>query len=121
MGKDKELKVYGTSTLEESLEYLRNKDERYRILLDSFDTSDAIMKKLVELRKEAGLSQRDLARLTGMRQPQIARYETLDEYPRLDTFLRIIDALKYQISLEKKSNKSNKPSKNSSLEAHEAK
>lgn len=121
MGKDKELKVYGTSTLEESLQELRNIDERYRILLDSFDTADAIMKKLVELRKEAGLSQRDLAKLTGMRQPQIARYETLDEYPRLDTFLRIIDALKYQISLEKKSNKTNKSSKNNNLQTQDAK
>lgn len=116
MGKDKELKVYGTSTLEESLEEFRNMDERYRILLDSFDLADSIMKKLVELRKEAGLSQRDLARLTGMRQPQIARYETLDEYPRLDTFLRIVDALNFQINLEKKSNKTRKSSKEKVLE-----
>ena len=110
MDKDKELKVYGTSTLEESLQKVRELSETNRIVLDSFNTADAIMKKLVELRKEAGLSQRDLAKLTGMRQPQIARYETLDEYPRLDTFIRILDALNYSINLQKKTEKKDKKS-----------
>ena len=115
MGKNKELKVYGTSTVEESLNNLRNKDERFRILFDSFDIEDQVIARLVELRKEAGLSQRDLARLTGMKQPQIARYETGDKSPRLDTFIRILEALNYKITLEKKSFKKESSSRNSEV------
>ena len=102
MGKNKELKVYGTSTVEETLENLRNKNETYRLIFDSFSIADSMMKKLVELRKKAGLSQRDLAKLTNIRQPQIARYETCEESPRLDNFVRIVDALNYRLVFKEK-------------------
>lgn len=102
MDKNKELKVTGTSTVEETFEKLRNKNETYRLIFDSFEITNAMMKKLVELRKEAGLSQRDLAKLTNIKQPQIARYETCEESPRLDNFIRIVDALKYRLVFEKK-------------------
>ena len=116
MDKNEELKVYGTSTLEESLNYLRNMDESHRILFDSFDIVDEIIKKLVDLRKAAGLSQRDLAKLSGMRQPQIARYETQDEYPRLDNFIRIVEALNCKIKIEKKNEKTTKSVKSLPIE-----
>ena len=111
MDQNEELRVTGTSTVEETLENLRNKDERFRILFDSFDILDEIIKRIVELRKEAGLSQRDLARLTNMKQPQIARYETQDESPRLETFVRILEALDCKLTIEKKNSKKTKTTK----------
>lgn len=108
MDKNKELKVYGTSTLEDSLRKVRELSETNRIVLDSFYTAKNILNHLAKLRKESGLSQRDLAKLTGMKQPQIARYEKHKEYPRLDTFLRILDALNYNIELQKKNEVSSK-------------
>ena len=115
MGKNKELRVTGTSTLEETLEELRNKNETYRLIFDSFDITNAMMKKLVELRKEAGLSQRDLAELTNIKQPQIARYETCEESPGLDNFVRIVDALNYRLVFEKKNEKKDRLKQNTEI------
>ena len=105
------------TSLQDSLQKVRELSETNRIVLDSFVTAKAILKNLTNLRKEAGLSQRDLAKLTGMKQPQIARYETHEEYPRLDTFIRIIDALNYTMNLEKKTCKKDNKSPNKDVSA----
>lgn len=44
-------------------------------------------------RRELGLSQLELARLTGTTQSAIARLESGQRPPRIDTLLRIADAL----------------------------
>ena len=108
MEKNKELRVTGTSTLHESIQKVREQGPMYRIVMDSFDTSDAMLKRLAELRKQAGLTQRELADLTGIRQPQLARYEKCVECPRLDIFIRIADALKFNVVLQKQASKKTK-------------
>ena len=107
MDKNEEL-VVTTSTLEESLQKLREKGPKYRLILDSFDSADSMLTKLAELRKQAGLTQRELADLTGIRQPQLARYEKCNEYPRLDIFIRIADALKFNVVFQKQASKKTK-------------
>lgn len=54
-----------------------------------------------ELRTAAGLSQSQLARLVGTRQPNIARLEAGGGMPRLETLQRIADALgvRFAVSL----------------------
>lgn len=49
--------------------------------------------KMIALRAELHLSQRDLANLTGMKQPQIARIETGESSPTWDTLSRIFTAV----------------------------
>lgn len=49
--------------------------------------------EIVKRRSELNLSQRDLAELTGLPQPSIARFETLDVVPRIDTIFKIIKPL----------------------------
>src|SRR5919199_6782449 len=53
----------------------------------------AIAEQVVEQRRLRGLSQRELAELCGTTQPGIARFERGDSPPRVDTLLRIADAL----------------------------
>ena len=48
---------------------------------------------LVEARKEKGLSQRDLEAISGVKQPQIARMESGDTNPQLDTVLKVLAAM----------------------------
>jgi len=51
-------------------------------------------------RAEQGLSQRELAELTGTTQSAIARLERGGRPPRIDTLLRIADALDCDLAVE---------------------
>lgn len=48
---------------------------------------------IAQLREQRGMSQRELSRQTGIKQPQIARLEKGDQLPRLDTLWRLLTAL----------------------------
>jgi len=52
---------------------------------------------IAHLREDKGLSQRDLARITGLKQPQIARIESGDYLPTLETLWKLADALKAKV------------------------
>ena len=55
--------------------------------------------KLIEAREEKGLSQRGLAELIGMKQPQIARLESMNVSPQLDTLFKVHTPLGYTLSI----------------------
>lgn len=61
--------------------------------------SVALIPKIVKRREMLGLTQRDLARLTGISQPAIARIERLNVAPTINTLLKITKALKMHIEL----------------------
>lgn len=48
---------------------------------------------IARLREDKGLSQRDLAKITGIKQPQIARIESGDYLPTVETLWKLADAL----------------------------
>jgi transcriptional regulator with XRE-family HTH domain len=56
------------------------------------------MKKLVALRAERGLSQRDLGKLSKVTHVTIARIETGVYDPRLSTLRRLAKALKVKVA-----------------------
>lgn len=56
--------------------------------------------QVAERRAALGLSQRELAELTGTTQSAIARLETGGRPPRIDTLLRIADALECELVVE---------------------
>ena len=55
--------------------------------------------KLIETREEKGLSQRGLAELSGIKQPQIARLERMKGSPQLDTLFKVLTPLGYTLSI----------------------
>ncbi len=59
-----------------------------------------IAKQVVEQRKARGLSQKELAELTGTTQSAIARLESGGRPPRIDTLLRIAEALDCELIVE---------------------
>lgn len=71
-----------------------SKEEKARI---KFET--ALIGKMIEAREAKGLSQRDLAELSGVKQPAIARLESLKSTPQIDTLLKILNPLGYTISI----------------------
>jgi DNA-binding XRE family transcriptional regulator len=60
----------------------------------------AIASDLAERRAARGLSQRELAGLVGTTQSAIARLESGGRPPRIDTLLRIADALDCDLQVE---------------------
>lgn len=58
-----------------------------------------IVADLIKLRVDRGLSQRDLADLTGLKQSAIARLEKLNAIPRLDTIITIAHFLGYTLTI----------------------
>jgi transcriptional regulator with XRE-family HTH domain len=59
-----------------------------------------IAKQVTEQRKARGLSQKELAELTGTTQSAIARLESGGRPPRIDTLLRIAEALDCELIVE---------------------
>lgn len=62
----------------------------------------AIADQVAERRQELGLSQRELAELVGTTQSAVARLERGGRPPRIDTLLRIADALECDLVVELK-------------------
>ena len=55
--------------------------------------------KMIEAREKKGYSQRELAELSGVKQPAIARIESLKSTPQLDTLLKVLAPLGYTLSI----------------------
>jgi ribosome-binding protein aMBF1 (putative translation factor) len=68
--------------------------ERERI---NFEIS--LIGKMVEAREAKGLSQRELAELSGVKQPAIARLESLKATPQIDTLFKVLHPLGYTIEI----------------------
>ncbi len=57
------------------------------------DIRVALITELVKARKEQGISQRQLAEMSDVKQPQIARMERGDANPQLETLLKVLAPL----------------------------
>lgn len=79
----------------EKIKLVDNKKEMMRI---SENLSDIITKIVIQ-RNKLNLSQRDLAKLTGLNQSAIARLESLKAIPRIDTLVKICYHLDLEIDL----------------------
>ena len=55
--------------------------------------------KMIEAREEKGLLQRELAVISGVKQPAIARLESMKTTPQIDTLFKILNPLGYTISI----------------------
>ena len=68
--------------------------ERERI---NFEVS--LIGKMIEAREEKGLSQRELAEISGVKQPAIARLESMKATPQIDTLFKVLHPLGYTIEI----------------------
>lgn len=86
--------------------------------LNSLDDNDfkeiELIKGIVVQRKKKSLSQRDLAELTGLKQSSIARIERDIVMPKLDTFIKIANALDLEITLTSKTSELHASEENTS-------
>lgn len=61
---------------------------------------NSLIDKLITIRKNKGISQEKLANLTNITRCTLARIETKKNIPKIDTFLKIVNALDCKISLD---------------------
>lgn len=54
------------------------------------EMSSTIIDRIIELRKESGMTQKELAEAANLAQPAIARMESKTATPQLDTLLKIL-------------------------------
>lgn len=60
-----------------------------------------IICKIIERRQELGISQRDLEKLTGVKQEAICRIENMKNMPQLDTLIKLMEPLGLRLSVNR--------------------
>ena len=59
----------------------------------------SLIGKMIEAREAKGLSQRELAELSGVKQPAIARIESMKSTPQIDTLIKVLIPLGYTLEI----------------------
>ncbi len=75
-------------------------DPAFRAEWERTALARAVALRLVRYRAERKISQRELARLLGMEQPQVARLERGDVNPTLETLMRLAGALEIEFTID---------------------
>ena len=75
-------------------------DPAFRAEWERTALARAVALRLVRYRSERDLSQRDLAKLLDMEQPQVARLERGDVNPTLETLMRLAGALEIEFTID---------------------
>jgi ribosome-binding protein aMBF1 (putative translation factor) len=82
------------NTFEELMENFYTEEERAEI-----DFQADLICKCAAARRNRGLSQKQLAAKSGLKQPAIARIESLSTSPRVDTLVKILYHLGYKLEI----------------------
>ncbi len=77
-------------------------EEEYRLAVERTQFANDVAVKVIQYRVKHGLSQVQLARRLGMRQPNVARLESGEHEPSLSTLARLSLALGLDFSVEVK-------------------
>jgi DNA-binding XRE family transcriptional regulator len=75
------------------------RDEEFRQLWSAREGAYRVARELIRLRKMQGLSQSEVARRAGLKQPAIARLESGAVRPTLDTIQRVAHALGREVEI----------------------
>lgn len=85
--------------VKKEIEEKRQTDDRFKKVWDESRQEYALLGELIKIRKNANLSQTQLADLIGNKQQVISRIENKENSPNLKTLCNILDVLGYEIKL----------------------
>lgn len=94
------MKLSDLKTNEQLIDEQLREDPEFRAEWERTALARAVALQVIRYRSENGISQRKLAELLGMKQPQVARLERGDSSPTLDTLLRIVPVLDIELSID---------------------
>jgi DNA-binding XRE family transcriptional regulator len=75
-------------------------DPAFRAAYEAQEKDLAVIKALLEFRKQQAVTQEELAQRSGMRQSAIARFETVGSNPTIKSLFRLADALNARLEIK---------------------
>lgn len=84
-------------SLDQMLQNIKASSEESRLTIEAAEKTIKIINKIVESRESLGLTQRELAKKCGIQQPALARIETCKVIPKLNTIIKIAEAVGVKI------------------------
>jgi transcriptional regulator with XRE-family HTH domain len=76
------------------------KDPEFRARWERTALARAVANRVIGYRTQRGLSQSELAEQLGMKQPQIARLESAEHNPTIDTLIKLVNALDIEFVID---------------------
>jgi len=86
-------------SIEEMFDNLKTKSNGYRLSIEAADKTVEIINKIIKTRERMGISQRELAQRCGMKQPALARIEAFKVIPKVNTLIKIANAVGISIDI----------------------
>ncbi len=80
-------------SLDQMLDNIKSKNEESKLSIEASEKTIAIINKIVKARESLGLTQRELAKKCGIKQPALARIETFKVVPQINTLIKIAQAV----------------------------
>ena len=78
------------------------KDEEFKIEYEKLKPRYEAIEQIIRARKEQNITQAELAKMIGSKQQAISRLESKEHSPSLKLFYSLLDALGYELTIEKK-------------------
>ncbi|WP_303815042.1 helix-turn-helix domain-containing protein [Acidaminococcus timonensis] len=86
-------------TWEEYKNHVKAINDEERRNMEEIEEMTTIVSSIIKRRQELGISQRSLAERCGIPQSSIARIETLKTTPKLDTLIKLLQALDLKLQV----------------------
>ena len=94
--------AFAEINIQEIIQEKKNNSEEFYNTWKKSEDEYRLIAEMIELRKQKGISQTQLARTIGNRQQVISRIEKKENSPSLKMFCRILDSLGYELKIVKK-------------------
>ena len=86
-------------TWEDYKNHVKSISEEERRNMEEIEEVSSLVSSIIRRRQELGISQRDLAKRCGIPQSSIARIETLKTTPKLNTLVKLMQALNLKLQV----------------------
>lgn len=84
---------------EEEINKVKSEDPEAGKYVEEYEIIYDIIQSIIEKRKKLGLTQKDLAKKSGLTQQMISRIEKIDNTPTLNNFLRYINSIGLELKI----------------------
>ena len=88
-------------TWDDYKDYVKRIDPESKMDMEEVETIASIVGAVVRERKAKGITQRDLAELCGIPQSSVARIESFQSMPKLETLVRIMKPLGLKLTVSR--------------------
>lgn len=90
------------TNIEKDIELKRKNNPEFKKEWDESRAEYKLIEKMISLRKQENITQKELAALTGNKQQVISRIERKESIPTIKAFSHMLDALGYELQIVKK-------------------